>query len=205
MLVSEVRKTLRLHLGCCRPHGFFLSSFQAAWWVRAAALSLGGEADYSFSTHTPGFHELWFTLPAENVFDESKREFGEREADEISVSEQLSLPRPEQRSPGQQTADSDAPLQTDDESEDLKDASSFSNDISMSSAKPGGGRGRIGVVRYGLPRPGAVVVASSRKRSLSALSKRRPKVETKGQEGYPTCRDLGKCRRVVTVGTVDYM
>ncbi|CAM9319366.1 unnamed protein product, partial [Ascophyllum nodosum] len=169
---------------------------EAAWWVRAAALSLGGEADYSFSTHTPGFHELWFTLPAENVSDESKREFGEREADEISVSEQLSLPRPEQRSPGQQTADSDAPLQTDDESEDLKDASSFSNDISMSSAKPGGGRGRIGVVRYGLPRPGAVVVASSRKRSLSALSKRRPKAQPQESFARSATRIAKKRSRV---------
>eukprot|EP00752_Nemacystus_decipiens_P011662 g10350.t1 len=40
---------------------------EGAWWVRAAALSLGGEADYDRSKDREGFHELWFTIPAENV------------------------------------------------------------------------------------------------------------------------------------------
>eukprot|EP00903_Cladosiphon_okamuranus_P012090 g11349.t1 len=40
-----------------------------AWWVRAAALALGGEADYDRSKDREGFHELWFTIPAENIPD----------------------------------------------------------------------------------------------------------------------------------------
>lgn len=40
---------------------------KAVWWVRAAALALGGEADYDRSKDKEGFHELWFTIPAENM------------------------------------------------------------------------------------------------------------------------------------------
>ncbi|CAM9835735.1 unnamed protein product, partial [Scytosiphon promiscuus] len=39
----------------------------AVWWVRAAALALGGEADYDRSKDKEGFHELWFTIPADNI------------------------------------------------------------------------------------------------------------------------------------------
>ncbi|CAM9131909.1 unnamed protein product [Ectocarpus fasciculatus] len=46
----------------------------AAWWVRAAALALGGEADYDRSRDREGFHELWFTIPAENVPDDDDLE-----------------------------------------------------------------------------------------------------------------------------------
>ncbi|CAN0476117.1 unnamed protein product, partial [Ectocarpus sp. 12 AP-2014] len=46
----------------------------AAWWVRAAALALGGEADYDRSRDRDGFHELWFTIPAENVPDDDDLE-----------------------------------------------------------------------------------------------------------------------------------
>eukprot|EP00904_Undaria_pinnatifida_P012028 jgi/Undpi1/7956/HiC_scaffold_24.g10428.m1 len=42
----------------------------AAWWVRAAALALGGEADYDRSPDRPGSNELWFAIPAENISDE---------------------------------------------------------------------------------------------------------------------------------------
>ncbi|CAN0172311.1 unnamed protein product [Ectocarpus sp. 6 AP-2014] len=48
----------------------------AAWWVRAAALALGGEADYDKSRDREGFHELWFTIPAENVPDDDDLELG---------------------------------------------------------------------------------------------------------------------------------
>lgn len=47
-----------------------LHAYQGAWWVRAAALALGGEADYDRSKDREGFHELWFTIPAENVPDD---------------------------------------------------------------------------------------------------------------------------------------
>lgn len=43
---------------------------KAAWWVRAAALALGGEADYDSSPDRPGSNELWFSIPAENIPDE---------------------------------------------------------------------------------------------------------------------------------------
>ncbi|CAB1117856.1 unnamed protein product [Ectocarpus sp. CCAP 1310/34] len=46
----------------------------AVWWVRAAALALGGEADYDRSRDREGFHELWFTIPAENVPDDDDLE-----------------------------------------------------------------------------------------------------------------------------------
>lgn len=38
--------------------------------MRAAALALGGEADYDRSKDREGFHELWFTIPAENIPDD---------------------------------------------------------------------------------------------------------------------------------------
>lgn len=50
---------------------------QAAWWVRAAALSLGGEADYDRSADRSDAHELWFTIPAENLPEEEQENLPE--------------------------------------------------------------------------------------------------------------------------------
>ena len=49
---------------------FLPTLHKAAWWVRAAALALGGEADYDSSPDRPGSNELWFSIPAENISDE---------------------------------------------------------------------------------------------------------------------------------------
>ncbi|CAN0251002.1 unnamed protein product, partial [Discosporangium mesarthrocarpum] len=44
----------------------------SVWWVRSAALALGGEAGWSPSLDHSGARTLWFTVPAENIPEEDE-------------------------------------------------------------------------------------------------------------------------------------
>lgn len=65
--------------------------------MRAAALSLGGEADYDVSTDGSGTNELWFTLPANNI---AAKEGEQRDDDNVKRVDKSEDPAPE-TSPGE--------------------------------------------------------------------------------------------------------